>query len=798
MDHMLQNLRVAARTLLRHRAFTVASVLTLSLGIGATTAIFSVVYGILLRPLPYPNADRLVAIGQTQRSNPIEPVSGSVSHVNFLDWRRTSKTIAPMALFTGSRLVVTGLGDADVVTGAIVTPDFFDVFRSAPVMGRAFTQDEDRPGGPDAIIVSYGFWQQRLGGRADVLAETVEVSGRPRPIVGVAPPRFEFPRGAQLWMPVKNNDEQCGRGCVFLNGIGRLAEGATPETAQQEMASIAARLEREFADNTDVTVMVQTLQDRTVGSVRLALAVLLAAVAMVLLIACANVANLVMVRGAARQSEIAVRSALGAGRRGVVSYLLTENLLLAFAGGTLGLVLAWWGVDALRLLAPTDLPRLDDIRFDLPTFVFAAAMVVLTTMLFGLGPSFRLSRVQLSHALGSRGAIGRARQRRTRSALLVTEVGLSLVLLLGAGLLMRTLSALQQTDLGFETTGRAIFAISLPAARYPGDQVVPFYERLDEELTALPGVARVGRISELPLGPGENVQSFRRPDRPAPAPGQESSAIISSVDPDYFETMGIRVLAGRPFTSADRSDAPGAVIISRRMADVFWPGEDPIGRQIQLSRQGPAIVVGVVADVRSMALALPPQPEMFVPQAQSGARLMNYVVQSALNPAELLASARRVVENLDSRLPLISPGAMDDLVARQLGRPQFYVVLLSLFAALAIVLAAVGIYGVVAYAVTERTREIGVRMALGAQRPEVVRLMLWQGLRPAIVGSGLGLLVALAAGRVMRGLLYGVRPNDPMTFALVTLALLAVVVIASVIPAHRASGIAPAETLRGE
>ncbi|MCA1583266.1 MAG: ABC transporter permease [Acidobacteria bacterium] len=798
MDLVLQNLRVACRALRRQRAFTAAAVLTLGLGIGATTAIFSVVYGILLRPLPFPEAERLLAIGQTLRSSPRPPVSGSTSHVNFLDWQRESRTIGPMALFS-ARSLVTNLGEADVVTGAIVTPEFFDVFQSRPVVGRAFTADEDRPGGPEAIIVSHGFWQERLGGRADVLEQAIDVGGRPRPIVGVAPPAFEFPRGAQLWMPVKNNEEQCGRGCVFLNGVGRLAEGVTAEAAQREMTAIAAALERAFPDgNTDVTVMVQTLQDRTVGSVRLALLVLLAAVAMVLLIACANVANLVLVRGAARQTEIAVRAALGAGRRGIVSYLLTENLLLACAGGTLGLMLAWWGVDALRLLAPADLPRLDDVRFDVPTFAFAAAMVMVTTLVFGLGPSFRLSRTPLAPALGHRGAVGHVRQRWARSALLIAEVGSSLVLLLGAGLLVRSVSALQRTDLGFDTGGRATFTLSLPAARYPAEQVSQIHDRLDEELSAVPGVSRVARISELPLGRGENVLSFTRPDLPPPAVGQGPSARIGSVDADYFETMGIPILAGRGFTEIDRIGAQGAVVVSRRMREVFWPGENPVGRPIQISDRDPGIVVGVVGDVRSSELGVAPQPEMFVPHAQAGNRTMSYIVQSGLGPAEVLAAARGVVRRLDTRLPLISPGSMDELVARHLGRPRFYVVLLGLFAALAVVLAAIGIYGVVAYAVTERTQEIGVRMALGARRSEVVGLILWHGLRPALVGVGVGMAVAVAAGRVMRGMLYEVQPDDPLTLALATVGLLTTVVIASAIPARRASGVQPAQALRGE
>ncbi len=795
---MTQDVRIAVRSLLRQRSFTLIAVLTLALGVGATTAIFSIVYGILLRPLPYPEAERLLAIGQTSRSNPTEPASGSVSHVTFPDWQRTSTTVSRMALFS-ARLSVINLGDADVVASAIVTPDFFDVFKTPLMMGRAFTREEDQPTGPEAIIVSYRFWQDRLGGRADVLSQTVDVGGRPSPIVGVAPQGFDFPRRAQLWLPLKNDAVRCGRGCSFMNAVGRLADGATPAAAQRELASIAAALERDFPNtNTDVTVMVQTLHDRTVGSVQTALAVLFASVMMVLLIACANVANLVLVRGAARQDEIAVRAALGASRRRIVSYLLTEHLVLAIAGGALGLVIAGVGIDALRFLAPADLPRLDEIRFDAPTFAFATAMVMVTTITFGMGPALRLSRAPLASSLSHRGGVGHARQRWTRSALLAAEVGLSLVLLLGAGLLIRSLSALQRTDLGFDVAGRTTFAVSLPGVRYSPTDAIAFHERLDEELAAIHGVSRVGRISELPLGTGENVLNFSRPDQPPPPPGRGLAARIARVDPDYFAAMNIPVVRGRAFTLNDGQGTPPVVVINSRMAAMSWPGVDPVGRPIAIEGRPAGTIIGVVGDVRSTEPRMAPQPEMFAPHAQFGDRTANYVLQGPLDTTNTIAAARQVVQRLDARLPLLSPGSMEQLLDRRLGRPQFYVVLLGLFAGLASVLAAIGIYGVVAYAVTQRTREIGVRVALGARRSEVIGLMLWQGLRPAIVGLLLGLLIAIAAGRYITALLYGVQPHDPLTFVAVTLALLVIVAIASAIPAQRASGIAPAEALRGE
>jgi predicted permease len=798
MDRLLQDFKIAARTLARQRTFSLVAILTLGLGVGATTAVFSVVYGILLKPLPYARSDRIVALGQTAKSVPAEPVSGSSSPVNFLDWKRQSKTIPLMALYSAGRTVISSQGDADVVRIGTVTPDFFAVFNAAPVRGRDFTAAENLPVGPRAIVVSHGFWQERLGGRDDVLSQSVEVNGVPWPIVGVAPRGFDFPAGARLWFPVRNDDQRCGRGCVYLNGIGRLADGISADAAQQEMTAIAAALERDYPDaNFDTTVMVQTLHDRTVGNVRLALVVLLGAVAMVLLIACANVANLVLVRGASRQSEMAVRTALGAGRRGIVSYLLTENLVLAFAGGALGLVFAAWGIEILRTVAPANLPRLDEVRFDAPAFGFALAVVFATTVLFGLGPSVQLSRLPLAQVLGQRGAAGTGRSRRARSALLVAEVGLSVVLLLGAGLLLRSLAALQDTDIGFDPEGLTIFTVSLPAARYPDAQAAATHERLDEQFRALPGVAEVARISGLPLGPSEIMHSFTREDRPPPPPGQSPGAIYRVVDPEYFDTMKIPLLAGRAFQPSDREGAQRVVIVSRRMADVYWPGEDPVGRPVRVTSFGPAIVVGVAANVRSQTLATQAEPEMYVPHAQTAARTVTYVIKSPLDSASVLPAARDVVRRFDSRLPLMSPGAMNHLVDEQFSRPRFYVVLLGLFAVLAVVLAAIGIYGVVAYVVGQRTREIGVRMALGASQLDVVGLMLWQGLKPAIVGIAVGLGVASAGGRLIQGMLYQVKSYDPITFAAVSAGLLAVVVIACAIPARRASSVPPADVLRG-
>lgn len=798
MDRVFQDLRIAIRALRRHRSFTLVAVLTLALGIGATTALFSVVYGVLLKPLPYVAAEQLMAIGQVTKGGTQVAVDGSVSHLNYLDWKRETRTLQSMALWSRSRVVVTNVGDADVFDAAAVTPDFFRVFEAPPILGRTFTAEEDRPQGPPAIVVSHGFWQTRLGGRTDVLSQAVEIGGRMRPIVGVAPPGFAFPPGASVWLPLASDDQRCGRDCVYSNVIARAGEGTTVDAARAEMIAIAASLEAEYpAANTGVTVEVTSLRDRTVGDVRLALTILLGAVIMVLLIACANVANLVLVRGTARHGELAVRSALGAGRRGLVSYLLAENLVLAIAGGAAGLVLAAWGVDTLKWLAPANLPRIDEVAFDRPAFLFSLGLVGLTTLLFGLGPSIRLSRVPPMRALGQRGAIDGSGGA-ARAGLLAAEIGLALVLLLGAGLMLRSLAAQQRIDPGWRSDGITTFLVSLPAARYPADRVVDTFDRLDAELAGVPGVESVGRISGLPLGTSENVLDFTRTDRPIPEPGQVPSALYRVVDPDYFRLLGIAIQAGRAFEPGDRASGPRVAIISRALAETYFAGEDPIGRTIRMGAPDPIEIVGVAANVRSQQLQSDAAPEMYVPHAQAGSRAMTFVVKSNRPAAQVLDDAREVVRRLDTRVPLLFAGPFRALEDAALARPRFYLWLLGLFAALAVTLAAVGIYGVVAYAVTRRTREIGVRLALGASRRQVVALMLWYGLRPSIVGVAAGLAAAVAGGRLIEGLLYEVPPSDPFTFVSVTLGLVAVAGLASVLPAARASRVAPAEALRTE
>ena len=807
MDSLLHDLRYSLRSLLRRPAFTLVAVATLALGIGATTAIWSVVNGVLLRSLPYDGADRIVSIWQTSRQTPGGDVGGSVSPVAITDWREQAKSFESVALYTPASVVLTGLGEAEVVRGGVVTPDFFAVFRASPILGREFTPEEDRASGPDVIVVSHGFWRERLGGRSDVLGTTIAISGRPRQIVGVAPPGFDFPNGARLWFPVQNDPENCGRDCVYLNGIARLAPGVTVAAARDEMSRVASFLEQTYPEsNTDAGLAVSTLQDHVVGEVRDALVVLLLAVLTVLLIGCANVANLLLARGTSRGDEVAIRSALGAGRARIARQLLTESVVLALLGGVAGIGLAYAGVAALHRFAP-DLPRLDEVTVEASTLLFALGLAALTALVFGLAPALALVRSPLAAMLGQgrRGDGGDRRRSAGRAALLVAEVGLSLMLLLGAGLLLRSFARMQAVEPGYRIDDLAHFGLSLPPSRYPThEQALQTLVEIERELEAQPAVLGVARVRGMPLDSGETVTSFARPDLPPPPPGQSPTAIYVVAAHDLFDLIEMPMVEGRAFAPSDRVGSVPVAIVNRAAAERFWPGESPVGKQIDgllslgIPDQGPRTIVGVVSAARTRALVQEPAPEIYVPFDQVASRYATFVVRTAGGVGVVQEAARRIVRARDPLLPLMAPGTLSDLASAQLARPRFYLALLALFAVLAVVLAAVGIYGVVAYVVSRRTREIGIRMALGATPGSVVALVVKQGIGPAILGVVLGLAGALGAGRLISRLLYGVEPSDPLSMVAATALLLLVVLAACSLPARRAARIPPASALRAD
>jgi putative ABC transport system permease protein len=807
MDGLRQDLHYAIRSLGTRRSFTIIAVLTLALGIGATTSIFSVVRGILLRPLPYPDSDRILMVWETDRERAALDDGGMLSHLDFVDIRTDSKKIESIAQYVGANLTVSTEDGAELIRGARITPGFFRVFRTPLESGREFNEAEDRPGGPMVAIISDGYWREKLGARPDVLGSTIRMAGESYTIVGVAAAGFGFPDDARIWIPSQNDDEGCGRGCVVRLAAARLADGATLAAARSELAAIGTRLEEAYpASNARKTFTSSLLRDVIAGDVRPALWVMLAAVIMVLLIACANVANLLLVRGRARASELAVRAALGADRGRIMTQLLTESVLLALFAGLLGVVLSAWGIDLLRSRAPSNIPRLDEIGLDGMTLAFAACMVAMTVVLFGLAPALSLSRVELADTLRTGGRGGSNNGRRFgRSAFLVAEVGLSVMLLLAAGLMVRSLFRMNRIDAGFEPEGVTLFRLSLPRAQYvERDQMVQFMDRVREAVAAIPGVEEVAIMVAPPLSNANMFGNFTRTDQPEPASGDEPSIDYRIVDDAALQLLRIPMDAGRTFTANDRHGSMPVAIISREAARRYFPNEDPIGHQIRMhisagyDEDQPRTIVGVFADPHSNALTAAVRPAVYIPYAQSGASFPHVLMRGRGDAGQLIASARRAVQALDPELPLAQPGSMEEFVTRQLAQPRFYLLLLGLFASLAVLLAAVGMYGVVAYAVAQRTREIGVRMALGARVQEVIRMILWQGLRPAIGGIVVGTLASLEAGRVMSSLLFGVTTRDPLTFAAVPLVLVSVVIAACAIPARRASRIPPATALRSD
>ncbi|MDX1395803.1 MAG: ABC transporter permease [Gemmatimonadota bacterium] len=806
LDMFRQDLSFAVRTLRRRPAFAFVAVLTLALGIGSTTAMFSVVRGILLRPLPFPDSEELVTVWETGPEGLGTVDGGLISHADFRDVRDEIPSIGEIALANSASLTVTEDGGAEYVPGARATPGLFAVLETPLLAGRDFTAVEDTPEGPRVAIVAADYWRDRFGDVDDAIGSAIRIGGESHEVVGVAPHGFGYPDDAVLWLPARNDEEGCGRGCVNRGSVARLADGATLESARAELATMSARLESQYPDsNTDKVFAVATLHDVTVGDVRPALWLLLGAVGMVLLIACANVANLILVRGRGRVTEVAIRTTLGAGRRRILKQLMTESGLLALLGGLAGVALAWVGVDLVLAVAPPDIPRLDEVTLDAMSLAFAGLLVVVTTAVFGATPALLVSGIQLTRSLrdGGRGDVTGGRSGRARTTILTAEVALSVMLLVGAGLMVRSLARTTDVDPGFDATDVAIFRLSLPRASYDPEARVQFMDRLLERLNGLPGVESAAIFLAPPLSSVSIWGGFSRTDRPPPEPGEGPTANYRSVGPGALELLGIPIVAGRAFRDSDRRDAEPVVIISERLAAENFPGEDPIGRRIDLQvstgfpEDAPRTIVGVAGDFRAARLTRTPGRETLVPFAQIGAGFP-HVLMKGVDPGAMLDAARAELRALDPELPLMQPSTIEQLAAAQLAQPRFYLLLFGILSVLAVVLAAVGMYGVVAYAVSQRTKEIGVRMALGADGGQVIALVLRQGLVPAGLGLLIGLTGALMAGGVMRGLLYEVAPQDPVTLVAVPVLLLAVVVAACAIPARRATRVSPASALRSE
>jgi putative ABC transport system permease protein len=811
IEAFLQDIRYGARLLARHRAFTIVAVLTLALGIGANTAIFSVVNELLLRPLPYPDSDRLVMLWEiTSQGTHQNPTSRN----NFRAWRERSTLFEGMAAFTDQRLSLTGGGEPEEVPVQFATPELFRVLGVEPVLGRGMTQEDAVEGSPDIAVLSHGFWQRRLGGDPRVIGRILMLNGLPHTVVGVLPAGFEWHirkrsstgRPAEIWtvlpMPTQGQPGSTGR---FLSVVARLKSGVSLGAAQAEMKAIAARLEIEEPEHDKgCTSEILPLREQLVGNVRPALLILLGAVGFVLLIACANVANLLLSRAAAREKEIVLRTALGARRVRIVRQLLAESLLLAGLGSLLGLAFAWWGLRALVAISPRDIVDLQGVGLDLPVLALTLIVSLATGLLFSLAPALESTRLNLGDALkeGGKGAAGQdARSRRLRGALVIAEVALALVLLAGAGLLVKSFFRLQAIDTGFDTGNILTMVLRLPDGKYREDrQIVEFFREATERIRTLPGVRAAGVVNFLPLygGPG-SATDFAVEGRPAPPPGQTLGTSVRVADPDYFVAMGIPLLRGRNFTDAEAREPRHVVIVSASMARQHFAGENPIGKRISVEmfqEPVPTEIVGIVGDVRYDSLTDEAQPTVYFPPSELAYSFMTLVVRTDGDPADMAPAVRRELRAIDPDQPVSDVRTMDQVMSDTVGRARFNTLLLGLFAAMATLLAAVGIFGVMSYSVTLRTREIGLRMALGAPQSQVLKLILKQGLVLTLAGIGVGLVGALALTRLLSGLLFGVRSTDPATFAAIVLLLTFVSMIACYIPARRATRVDPLIALK--
>ena len=805
METLWQDVRYGWRMLRAKPGFTAVAVTALALGIGANSAIFSVVNAVLLRPLPYPEPGQLAMVWLDNRRQGVR--DDITSYPNFSDWRDQNQVFQGMAGVADWRMSLTGAGEPEELHGASVSANFFALMGVNPAAGRGFTAEEEEPGREQVVVLGHGLWQRRFGGEPGVVGRDLILSGRSYQVVGVMPQGFQFPARAELWSPLAPNPRlKAARGAFWLPVVGRLKPGVTRERAQAEMDVIARRLEEQYPNiNGGYGINVVALHEQTVGKIRPALLVLLGAVAFVLLIACANVANLLLARAAARQKEIAIRTALGAGRWRLVRQLLTESVMLALAGGALGLLLAIWGIDTLRALSPTNIPRLDQLGIDRHVLLFTLAVSVVTGLVFGLAPTVQAWRATLNETLkeGGRGAAAGAGGQRTRRLLVVLEMAVTLLLLIGAGLMIRSFWRLQQVDPGFNPERLLTLRLSLPRSKYPeGLNVVAFYEQLQERLSALPGVQSVGATTSVLMDNLPNSSGFSIEGRPREPEAQRLELPFDSVTPTYFRSMGIPLLSGRTITPQDVADGPQVALVNEAVVRRYFPNEDPLGKRFKFGDpedQAPWItIVGVVKDVRRQGLDTAARIASYLPHRQRPARSLEVVIRAAGEPLALAGAARDTIRSLDRDLPITNLRTMSDVLSETSAQRRFNMLLLGLFAGVALLLAAVGIYGVMAYAVTQRTHEIGIRMALGARPRDVLSLVLKQGLGLALAGVALGLGGAFALTRLMASLLYEVSATDPLTFAAVALLLVGVASLASYLPARRATKVDPMIALRYE
>jgi putative ABC transport system permease protein len=804
---LAQDLRYAIRALLKHRGFTAVAILTLGIALGANTAIFSVVNAVLLRPLPFAGPERLVEIDAYNRltGNDI-PVH---SYPNYADLRKQSKTLEVSAFTRGGAFLMEGT-EPELMYGLDATASLFTILGVRPQLGRFFTEAEDRTGGPPVIVLSHELWKRKFGGDRTVIGRTIRfgTAGRTRTVIGILPPGFRFPAGESARdyiLPFEEGldaDARDGRDSIWISVFGKVREGRTIEQANAELKTIAQRLEAQYTtENGGLVFRASSMHERTVREVRPAVLLLFAAVGVVLLIGCANVANLLLARATARHKEISIRAALGASRNTIVRQLLIESVTLSLLAGAVGLLLAAWGIDVLLALAPEDLPRLQTVTLDGTVLLFSVGLSIATGILFGLAPALSASKPDLTEALkdATRGSTVGRKTNRIRSALVVSAVALSLVLLAGAGLLLRSFMNVTGVDPGYDYRNTIEMRISPRSLAYPErPHVLQFHERLLAQVRAIPGVQAAAGASMLPLSSNESVNSFDIVGRPLAQPGREVSAKYITVTPGFFHAAGIRLLKGRDISATDTAGKPEVMVVNQAFAREFFNGEEVIGKRLLMNRDtGRTIeIVGVVSDVRWRDMAGEPPSTMFYAFAQQQEGRTLCIIARAPSAASLGPALRAAVRRMDRQQPIIEIVPLAQTRAESLEERRFNLILLGVLAGLALVLAGVGIYSVMSYAVTQRTSEIGIRMALGAEARDVFRLVVGHAVKLVGIGLAIGIVVAVGGSRVMRSLLYGVEPGDPLTVAAICVVIGVVALVASWIPARRAARVDPLVAIR--
>jgi putative ABC transport system permease protein len=813
METLLRDLRYGMRGLLKRPGFTAIVVLTLALGIGANTAIFSVVNAVLLRPLPFADSTRLVALGQTYPSD--RAALTQFSFRNFADFRDQSKSFERLAAYYNTNLTITGQGPAMRLRAAVVTADLFPLLGATPALGRVFQPAEDQKGGGTPVVLSYECWQRYLGGDPAAIGRTVTLDNKTFTIIGVMPAKFDFPirpQPTEVWISTALDYESTGEGSIMVSRgyrgwrvIGRLKPEVTLAQAQAELDVIGANIAAQFPEaNKDLGLRAVPLLESLVGNLRTTLLLILGAVGVVLLIACANVANLLLERAVTRQREITVRLALGASRWRITRQHLTESLMLSFAGSVVGVLFAIWGTDVIVSLSPEGIARITETRLDLNVLAFTAAISVLTGILFGLAPALAVSGTRLAEALkeGGRSAAGGLRTNRTRGLVVVVEIAMAVVLLVAAGLLIQSLVRLQQVALGFEPRKVLTMTVVMSPAKVDPQQISDFYREVSERVRTVPGVTGASVVSQLPLsgnGASTSLNIEGHPDDPS----DEGMGLIHSVGPDYFRLMGIPVVKGREINAQDTMKSKPVLIINETLARKFFPGEEPVGKRMMpgFSTNGPVMmreIVGIVGDVKHSGPQAETIPEFYFAQSQMPMQGMTLVVRTAGDPNSVVSGVRNEIQSIDKNAPVYLVRTAEEYVARSVKSPRFNTLLLSAFAVVALILTVIGLYGVISCSVSQSTHEIGIHVALGAQTSDVLKMVLGQGMVLTLAGVGIGLAAAFGLTRLMSGLLFGIRATDPITFVEVSLLIVVVAIVACFIPARRAAKVDPLVALRYE